>query len=280
MIASGPVGPTQTRLAVRPVAAGLARPDDAAERYERYVAAFARPFATRVVDAVIASNPRVVLDHGAGTGLVTRLLHRQCPMITVYALDPSASLLTGLADEPSCVVAVGVSADLERLHPGLRVDAVASSLSLMFCPTPTDDLLELRAHTISGGSLVVSVLGASEEIEAFWCYWSAVRSVVSSAWHPAVYPHHRFADPERLRWDATAAGWEEAAISCVTGRRRLSSAQAWKWLNGALPVGDGPGYIELDATVRERIRTEFETRWGPKRTVRSRGWLLRSVNPG
>ena len=279
MIASGPVGPTQTPLAARPVAAGLVRPDGAAERYERYVAPFARPFATRVVDAVIASNPCEVLDHGAGTGLVTRLLHRQRPDLTVHALDPSRSLLSGLVGEPSCIVAVGVAADLERLHPGLRIDGVASSLTLMFCPAPMDDLRVLRAHTISGGSLAASVLGAAEDVEAFWCYWSAVRAVVPSAWHPAAYPHHRFADPERLRCDASSAGWEESAITGVTARRRLSSGHAWKWLNGALPVGAGPGYIELDEPIRERIRTQFEARWGPTRTVTSRGWLLRAVNP-
>ena len=58
------------------------------------------------------------------------------------------------------------------------------------------------------------------------------------------------------------------------------SAHSWNWLNGALQVGDGPGYIELDAPISERIRTEFEARWGPTRTFTSRGWLLRAVNPG
>ena len=254
--------------------------DPPAVRYDRTVATFARPFARAVAASTAARRPISVIDHGAGTGLLTRLIHARSPNTMIYAVDPSAELLSGLCGEPRCVSLNGVARDLDRLVPGLQVSAVASSLVLMFCEEPAQDLSLLRAHTISEGRLAASVLGSAERVEPFWCYWSSVRRIVPDAWPPERYPHHRFADPQTLLAVAQSAGWRSVAIAPVSGRRRLSARFAWEWLNGALPTGVGDGYTTPPDDAMERVRSEFLSSWGASRTVASRGWIVRALNPG
>ena len=256
------------------------RRTESAVRYDRFVAAFARPFARAVAAYAAPCRPSSVIDHGAGTGVLTRLVHARSPNTMIYAVDPSIEMLSGLCGEPRCVSLNGVASDLDRLVPGLQVSAVASSLVLMFCEDPSQDLSLLRARTISEGRLAASVLGQAEGVEPFWCYWSAVGRVIPDAWSPERYPHHRFADPQTLVSAAQSAGWRSVAIAPVAGRRRLSARFAWDWLNGALPIGVGAGYATPPDETMQRVRSEFLSSWGASRTVVSRGWMVRARNPG
>ena len=251
-----------------------------AVRYDRFVAAFARPFAHAVAACAAPCRPISVIDHGAGTGMVARFIHARSPDTMIYAVEPSLELLSGLSGEPRCVAFNGVAGDLDRLVPGLQVSAVASSLVLMFCANSSQDLSLLRARTIFEGRLAASVLGSAEGVEPFWCYWSAVRRVVPDAWSPERYPHHRFADPQTLVSAAQSAGWRSVAFAPVRGHRRLSARFAWDWLNGALPIGIGDGYVAPPEDTMQRVRSEFLSSWGASRTVVSRGWIVQAVNPG
>ena len=225
-------------------------------------------------------RPGSVIDHGAGTGVLTRLVHGRSPNTLIYAVDPSAALLSGLCGEPRCVSLNGVAGDLDRLVPGLQVSAVASNLVLMFCEDPSQDLSLLRARTILEGRLAASVLGPAEGVEPFWCYWSAVNRAIPDAWSPDRYPHHRFADPKTLVATAQSAGWRSVGIAPVRGHRRLSARFAWDWLNGALPIGIGDGYVAPPDDTMQRVRSEFLSSWGASRTVVSRGWIVQALNPG
>ena len=219
-----------------------------------------------------------MIDHGAGTGAVTRQIHALRPATDIYALEPSAALLTGLCSERRCVRLHGFASDLDHLRPGLKVAAVASSLVLMFCEEPAEDLEVLRAHTELGGTLTASVLGSADSVEAFFCYWQAVRSVVPSAWSPDQYPHHRFADPQPLVAAAKQAGWGSIGLSPIGGRRRIGASFAWDWLSGVLPIRLGGTYGTLSDEVMAAVRAEFIRSWGGTRTARSGGWILMARN--
>lgn len=267
MTSKGPVGPVRNHRSA------------AVEAYERRVVPFARPFACAAVGSgrgVVLSS---VIDHGAGTGLVTRLLQAQHPSTHVYALDPSAALLCGVVRDAHTTPLAGTALDLDRLVPRLLVDCVVSNLVLMFCPDPVADLGALRRHTRPGGALAISVLGAAPGVEPFHRYWSAVGAVVGDAWAPGRYPHHCFATAELLQQVTEQAGWTDVTVRAVMGARRLGAAFAWEWLNGVLPVGVGAGYTELSPDDRRAVRCQFASRWGGIRTVTSAGWVLNARNP-
>ncbi len=248
--------------------------------YDRRVAPFSQPFARAAAATARCLVLSSVIDHGAGTGLVTRLVQAQHPLTHVYALDPAAQLLSGLSHNSRTTPLVGTALDLDRLAPGLLVDFVISNLVLMFCPDPVTDLAALRRHTRPAGVLAISVLGAAPSVEPFHRYWSAVSAVVGDAWPPERYPHHRFATAESLQQVAEQAGWKDITVSAVRGTRRLGASFAWEWLNGVLPVGVGNGYVALSADARQSVRQQFCSRWGDIQTVTSAGWVLKGRNPG
>jgi trans-aconitate methyltransferase len=251
-----------------------AHPDAIA--YERDVLPFVRPFATAVVHAAQHALSRVtggtVLDHGAGTGLVTSLLHVDHPSLHIHALDPNAKFLSYITPTPWLSTQQGVASEL-KIETSF-VGAL-SNLTLMFCPDPVDDLRTILRFCQPGAPLSLSVLGPAESVQPFHLYWSAFADEISNGWPPEQYVHHRFADPQTLVDAAIEAGWTNPAVTAVHGYRQIEGQQAWEWLRRALPVGAGDGYCQtLDDESVGRAKVRFLKRWAGARFCRSQAWLL------
>ena len=195
---------------------------NAAERYDRLVLPFVRPFTRPLVDSVDCADEGSVLDHGTGTGEVALAIHRRCPHARVTALDPSADMLEGLRAkavgvQPWLTIQKGTmaSAGFERAF-----DVCLSQLVLMFVPDPGEELRLLRRAARPGGSLGLVVLRKAESMVPFFAYWSAAQRIVPGAIEPAAYPHHQFSDPDALAALARDAGWLELRTRAVDASRR------------------------------------------------------------
>lgn len=228
----------------------------AAASYDRHVGPFALGFAQPLLDAVASvdawRSAIDVLDHGAGTGLSSRLIRERLPAARVTALEPSAALGSALPSEPWCITVLGTT---EHLSPVPQFDAVVSNLVLMFCPDPQDTLRQLHRIVRPGGVLAVCVLDAADRVQPFHAYWTAVRSVRADAWRPEQYPHHRLAGVAGEQ--AAAAGWQVVVERTAALRQVMDPADAWEWLHGALPVGLGDAYGQLEADDAVRVRQCF-----------------------
>ncbi len=242
--------------------------------YERYIVPFARPFAESTSRrAAHALRPGgLVLDHGAGTGLVASLLLRREPDLRVVALDPNAELLRALADEQRCVRLVGTAADLDNDRPPF--DTVVSNLVLPFCPDAAGDLARVRRLTAASGTLVVTTLGAVADVTPFHRFWSATESVIPGAWEPTRYPHHRFGEVDSFVDEITSGGWKVRSAQAVRGVRRISATNAWSWLSSVLPVGVGDAYRAMREDERAAARSEFLGRWSAESRWVSAGWTV------
>lgn len=248
--------------------------NDARRSYERHIAPFARPFAEstcRRAAAVVAQGGRV-LDHGAGTGLVTSLLLRRCPDLHVVALDPNGELLSALNDEGRCVRVLGTAVALHRDRPPF--DAVVSNLVLPFCTDAAGDLAHIRQLTARGGTLVATTLGAVDEVTPFHRFWSATEAVIPEAWEPVGYPHHRFGKADAFVDEITRGGWSVRSVHPVRAVRRISGRNAWTWLSSVLPVGVGAGYRSMSDDERASVRAEFLDRWSDESRWVSAGWTV------
>ena len=246
----------------------------ARQSYERHIAPFARPFAESTVRHALrsGSSSNVVLDHGAGTGLVTSLLLRRRPDSWVVALDPNADLLSALADERRCILTVGTARDLSEDGPLL--DLVVSNLVLPFCPDASGDLAVIRERTSSTGTLVVTTLGAAEDVSPFYRFWTAVSAVLPNAWEPGRYPHHRFGHVDALGGVLEQGGWTVESRHRVRAVRRISADHAWTWLSSVLPVGIDGDYRALVGAEFEAVRAEFMRRWSSESRWISGGWTF------
>lgn len=240
--------------------------------YERHIAPFARPFAESTVRHASLRPGASVLDHGAGTGLVSSLMLRRQPNLRVVVLDPNADLLSALTTESRCRPVVGTAADL--CHNDGPFDLVVSNLVLPFCPDAGADLAGLRRHTKSGGRLVATTLGAVFDVTPFHRFWSAAASVISDAWSPDRYPHHRFGDLATFTDVISEAGWQVSSTHCVRAVRRISGTNAWTWLSSVLPVGVGDGYRVLLDDERGAVRNEFLRLWSSESRWISGGWTV------
>ena len=246
--------------------------NDARRSYERHIAPFARPFAEstcrRAAPALLRGGH--VLDHGAGTGLVTSLLLRRQPDLHVVALDPNADLLSALNDEGRCIRVVGTAAALHCDRPPFG--AVVSNLVLPFCPDAAGDLAHIRQFT--AGNLVATTLGEVADVTPFHRFWSATKTVIPEAWEPSDYPHHRFGDADAFVDEITRGGWTVRSVHEVHAVRRISAPNAWTWLSSVLPVGVGDGYRSMSDDERACVRTEFLDRWSDKSRWVSGGWTV------
>ena len=242
--------------------------------YDRHIAPFARPFAEstrRRADPGLRPGGHL-LDHGAGTGLVTSLLLRETPDLCVVALDPNAELLCALRDDARCETQVGTATDLRDDRP--LFDAVVSNLVLPFCADAAVDLAHIRRVTAADGLLVATTLGAAVDVTPFHRFWSATQVVIPHAWMPTRYPHHRFGDVGVFVDVITAGGWVVRSVHPVRGVRRISATNAWTWLSSALPVGVGDGYRTLLDHERAAVRAEFLRRWSAETRWVSGGWTV------
>lgn len=268
MTATDPVGSSRHQQQPRVASS----PDDV---YRRYIQPFTMPSAIALVDALHLEGSEYVLDHGAGTGLVTRLLLARYPSLRVMALDPSADLLHGLSVgrlpakakvEKRCSTTEELHADLvasgaSGAHDTPPFDAVVSNYSLQFCGDTVEELKRIRSLCRRGATGSFAVLGQADEVVPFHLYWSAVHGVVPGAATPSDYVHHKLGDPGLLVGAAAAAGWVEIDVVSEVCFRRMSAEGAWEWLSRVLPTSIDGAYRLLSRIERRAVRSRFLPSW-------------------
>ncbi len=270
----GVLSPEPTVVSAPSAASGAAR------SYERHIVPFARPFAQSTVRLALeslagAERDPVVLDHGAGTGLVSNLVLDACPSAWIVALDPNAELLDVLRPRAHCECLVGTAADLAA---GERFDLVVSNLVLPFCPDAAGDLGALREAARPGAALVITTLGTAESVTPFHRFWSSVQAVVPGAWSPKRYPHHRFGTRSDFVGAVEAGGWAIEVVRPVRAVRRISATGAWAWLSAVLPVGTGDSYRSLSDGERADVERDFLGQWSRENRWVSEGWTIVARN--
>lgn len=261
---------------------------DGPQHYDRFVAPFIEPYTAATIGAV-PHEATHVLDHGAGTGAVTRALLAQRSDRSVTALDPSAAMLARLPnklggdDRKRVTPIVGTVADVGA---NVRFDAITSQIALTFCADIPGELCALRKHADAGATLVIASLGPPETVAAFTHYWEAARRAHPDLAPAPAYPHFRTADPSALESTLTEAGWNVDDVNSVESWRVITPDVLWDWVSKALPlrrmdgtVLGGDSDVKWDA-IRSELRADLAGLVSADGflTLAMHGWLVRARN--
>jgi trans-aconitate methyltransferase len=279
-------------------------------RYARYIAPFTTPSARQLIRSLTLLPNMKVLDHGAGTGLVTQLALTTQPDLLITALDPSIGLMGAIPNDDRIIKFHGTTAEYCTKHqadappstagpisptnqvaPHLhrqadatlntpnRFDAILSNYALQFCGDSADELSRLRCLAKPGAPLRVAVLGTADVVEPFNRFWSAVAAKIPGGWPAEHYVHFQLGDPAVLAESATRAGWRDVVVKAEWAERTISAQSAWRWLSSTLPTGVDDSYRPLTKTERSAVREELIANWPRSGTVRTQYLRLEATAP-
>lgn len=196
--------------------------------YDRYLGpALFEPYAADLAARIPVADGVRVLELACGTGRMTRRLRASLPA--------SAELVATDLNEPMVDYARTVVADRGitwepadaqalRFDDG-SFDVVVCQFGLMFLPDKGRGLGEARRVLVPGGVLIASVW----ESVADHPYARAIQRALEELF-PAAPPTfldvpYGYNDPERIRADFEAAGWDDPTIELV--RLEGESPSAW-----------------------------------------------------
>ena len=196
--------------------------------YDRYLGpALFEPYAADLATRIPAADDVRVLELACGTGRVTRRLRE--------ALPASASLVATDLNEPmveyarTAVTDRGItwqSADAQALPFGDGTfDVVVCQFGLMFLPDKARGLREARRVLVPGGLLIASVWESVADHPHARAIQLALEELFPAAPPTFLAVPHGYHDPDRIRADFEAAGWDDPRIEFV--RLEGESPSAW-----------------------------------------------------
>ncbi len=195
--------------------------------YNRYLGKLIfEPYAADLAARVAAGPAARVLETAAGTGILTRALHRVLPgAAEIVATDLNQPMLVFAASQSGAERVQWQRADALSLpFPDHSFDVVACQFGAMFFPDKVAGYREARRVLRPGGRFVFSVWDRIEENE-----FTDVLTEAVAALFPGDPPRflartpHGYHDSEKIRAELAAAGFSRIDIETVARRSRAAS---------------------------------------------------------
>lgn len=224
-------------------------------------------YAEDVAAEVAASTPHDVLETAAGTGAVTRALHRLLPSAMITATDLSPAMLARAADVlPASDHVRWTPADAQELpFDDAGFDAVMCQFGAMFFPDRRGAYAEARRVMRPGGRLVLATWGRIEVNEATLAVEDALTTL--SLDDPPPFLRRvpfGYTDAAVIRAELDDAGFIDVDIRSIEHRSRPTSARdiAIAHCQGT-PLANALAERHLDAVqITSEVTRLLEERWG------------------
>ncbi len=182
------------------------------------------PFAIELTRRVVGYAPQTILEVAAGTGVLTAALARAMPDAELLATDLNPAMVGYAASRvPSASWQAADATDLP--FPDDSVDVAVCQFGVMFFPDKRAAFHELGRVLRPGGRLLF-VTWDLVETSPFPAALVESLTAVLPERPPdfVVRIPHGYADPERIRADVAAGGFETATVERVVLRGRAPSA--------------------------------------------------------
>jgi ubiquinone/menaquinone biosynthesis C-methylase UbiE len=186
-------------------------------------------FSADLAAHVASGDPATVLETAAGTGALTRELHRILPEATITATDLNPAMLGQAAKAlPPSERIRWQQADAQSLpFEDESFDAVVNQFGLMFVPDRARAYAEARRVLRPGGRLSAAVWSTLEDNEAALLVEQALASLFPGR-PPRFFRRVPFAynDEDLIRSELEAAGFSGIAVHTVEHQNAPASARA------------------------------------------------------
>ena len=226
----------------------------AAEKYERFVASWFRPWADDLVERAGVRAGDMVLDVACGTGVVTRAA---APVVgahgSIQATDLNADMIAEARRQPIDVApVVWREADATNL-PFLAAtfDVVLCQQGLQFVPDKTAAAKEMARVLRTGGVAAVSVWRSPEHNRYIAALADGLTRHVSADAGQTMLAPCGFGDPEALERLFVFAGFASTTVESVSIPREPTNAvEAIVGNLAALPIAAEIDALAPDAHAR------------------------------
>src|SRR6266516_4136702 len=142
------------------------------DAYDRYMGRYSRLLAPKLADFANVQPGSRALDVGCGPGALTEELARRVGAESVFAADPSESLVAACAERvPGADVRVARAETLP--WPDDSVDTVLAQLVVNFLQDPAAGVTEMRRLVRPGGVVAACTWDYSDEMRMLRTYWDA-----------------------------------------------------------------------------------------------------------
>ncbi|WP_153504372.1 class I SAM-dependent methyltransferase [Cumulibacter manganitolerans] len=185
-------------------------------------------YAEEVARAASAGEPRDVLETAAGTGVLTRTIHRVLPQARITATDLNPAMLARAAERlPESDRVRWRPANAQSLPFDDRsFDAVLCQFGAMFFPDRPGAYAEVRRVLRPGGRFVTATWGALEDNEVALVVEDALRELYPD--DPPVFFRRvpfGYTDAGLIRHELEGAGLRDVEVREVRYRNAPASAR-------------------------------------------------------
>ncbi len=229
--------------------------DVAADAYDRYMGAWSRELAPKLVDLVAVRPGMRVLDVGCGPGAVVAALLDRLEPGAIAAVDPSVSFVGAVRGRyPGVDVRPATAEALP--YPDATFDIALAQLVVHFMQDPVAGLREMARVTRPGGLVAACVWDFAGGRGPLGPFWEAVRVLDPGAVDESELPGARGGHLAELLVTAGLRQVKETALTC---RREYAGFDDW-WRPFTEGVGPGGSYLaglprDRQAALRERCRS-------------------------
>ena len=210
----------------------------------------------------IDADPRTIVDLGAGTGNVTRLLQARWPDAAVTGVDSSAEMLVCAARELPQIS--WERADLSEWRPRDSVDLLYSNAALHWVDDHATLFPALFAMVSQGGTFAVQIPNNFTARSH-----TAIAEVVSDGpWRSKLKPLLRTppVQPLSVYFDLLTPAassldmWETEYVHVLEGDRPVLEWIKGTWLRPLLAALDGEERVQFESRYAERAAAAYPRR--------------------
>jgi SAM-dependent methyltransferase len=203
------------------------------ELYDRYMGPLLfEPYAQVIAERAALLQPGRILETAAGTGIVTRALHKGAPQAQIVATDVNPAMLAVAAQKLRSDSVSFQPADAQNLpFDDESFDLVVCQFGVMFYPDKVRAHQEARRVLRSNGHYLLVSFDRLDRNPVPHAAGTAVAALFPD--DPPVYMERgpfSYADPALIRGDLLAAGFTRIQLETVALTTRVSAPSAAKGL--------------------------------------------------